>query len=341
MRARLLYPLVIGLVLLAIYGAGLPQPPEQHPLTELPEGFPPVKWPKGNEFTPERWALGKRLFFDPVMSRDSSISCASCHHPGRAFSDSVAFSPGVENAPGVRNAPTLTNVAYHPHFLREGSVPTLEMQVLVPIQEHNEFDFNILLIAKRLQRDSAYCQLSRNAYQRKPDHYVITRALGVFERTLISGNSPYDVWKRTGNAAAMSADAHAGRELFFSKRTGCANCHSGFNFTNYQFENTGLYLHYPDSGRMRFTHNEADRARFKVPTLRNVALTAPFMHDGSLPTLQAVVQHFNSGGLPHKNKSELLDSLHLSEMEQAQLVAFLEALTDTSFANRSAFRPTQ
>ena len=112
-------------------------------LTSVPQGFPEVQHPEDNAFTLDRWNLGRKLFFDPVMSRDSSISCASCHHPGVAFSDTVAFSPGVANAPGTRNAPTLTNVAYHPYLTRDGGVPTLEMQVLVPIQEHNEFDFNM------------------------------------------------------------------------------------------------------------------------------------------------------------------------------------------------------
>ena len=308
-------------------------------LTSVPQGFPEVQHPEDNAFTLDRWNLGRKLFFDPVMSRDSSISCASCHHPGVAFSDTVAFSPGVANAPGTRNAPTLTNVAYHPYLTRDGGVPTLEMQVLVPIQEHNEFDFNIIPIADRLAKDSTYSRMSRAAYGNKPGYFVITRALACYERTLISGNSPYDRYEQHGERKALSKDAQAGMQLFFSDRLNCTTCHSGFNFTNYAFENNGLHLAYPDSGRMRVTKAEADRARFKVPTLRNVALTAPYMHDGSLETLEEVVEHYNSGGLPHKHKSPAIKPLGLTKKEKIQLVAFLRSLTDPSFAANPHFLP--
>ncbi len=132
------------------------------------------------------------IFYDNVLSIDSSINCGTCHKSSLAFSDDVSFSDGVKKRPGTRNSPTLANVAYHPYLTREGGVPTLEMQVLVPIQEHNEFDFNIVDAGERLMQDSTYVAMSQLAYNRKPDNYVITRALANFERTLISGNSPYD-----------------------------------------------------------------------------------------------------------------------------------------------------
>ncbi|HHS95915.1 MAG TPA: hypothetical protein ENJ45_04930, partial [Phaeodactylibacter sp.] len=141
-------------------------------LMEVPAGFPDVVHPEENTFSELRWALGKKLFFDPILSLDSTISCASCHKPALAFSDDVPLSPGVENRQGIRNAPSLANVAYHPYYTREGGVPTLEMQVLVPIQEHNEFGFNIVLIAERLAHDSTYVQMAQAAYGRPPDAFV-------------------------------------------------------------------------------------------------------------------------------------------------------------------------
>lgn len=300
-------------------------------LVDAPPGFPPIPFPEDNAFTPARWLLGKKLFYDPVLSKDSSLSCASCHHPELGFSDDVALSPGVAGRPGVRNASPLINVAYQPYYLREGSLPTLEMQVLVPIQEENEFAHNILLIADDLNTHPEYVALSQEAYGRDPDHYVITRALGTFQRTLVSGNSPYDQWKFQGQSDALSAAQHRGRELFFSEALGCGQCHSGIHFTNYAFENNGLYDSYPDPGRMRFSGLPEDSARFKVPTLRNIAVTAPYMHDGSLASLEAVVEHYNGGGASHANKSSLVRPLQLSENEKQDLVAFLESLTDPDF----------
>ncbi|MBK8965210.1 MAG: cytochrome-c peroxidase [Lewinellaceae bacterium] len=308
------------------------------PLLAVPTGFPFPEFPAGNELTPARWALGKKLFYDPVLSRDSTLSCASCHHLAKAFSDTVAFSPGVGGLPGTRNAPTLANIGYHPYFTREGGVPTLEMQILVPIQEHNEFDFNILLIAERLKRDTAYVRMSREAYDREPDAFVITRSIACFERTFVSGQSRYDQYFFQGKTSALTAAEKRGMDLFFSEKTNCSQCHSGFNFTNYAFENNGLYADYPDPGRFRLTELEGDRARFKVATLRNVAFTAPYMHDGSLQTLEAVVEHYNSGGQPHPNKSSLVRPLGLSAGEKADLVAFLRSLTDEAFVNNPKFR---
>ena len=311
-------------------------PPD--PLLVVPPGFPAPVFPAGNELTPARWALGKRLFYDPVSSRDSSLSCASCHHAAKAFSDTVSFSPGVGGLPGTRNAPTLTNIGYNPYFTRDGGVPTLEMQIFVPIQEHNEFDFNILLIAERMQHDTAYLRMSHEAYDREPDPFVITRSIACFERTFVSGQSLYDQYAFQGKNDALTSMQKRGMDLFFSNKTDCSQCHSGFNFTNYAFENNGLYLDYPDPGRFRLTELESDRARFKVPTLRNIALTAPYMHDGSLWTLEAVVEHYNSGGQPHPNKSKLVRPLGLSAQDKADLVAFLRSLTDETFVNNSKFR---
>ncbi|MGH1434884.1 MAG: cytochrome-c peroxidase [Lewinella sp.] len=305
-------------------------------LMEIPDGFPDIPSTEENEFTEQRWKLGKHLFFDPIMSVDSSISCASCHQPELAFSDDIDFSLGVDQRLGTRNSPSLANVAYHPYLTREGGVPTLEMQVLVPIQEHNEFDFNIVLLAERLQADSMYVQMALNAYDRQPDPFVITRALACFERSLLSGNSLYDQHNR--GEVSLSPPALRGKELFFSERIQCSNCHGGFNFTNYDFANNGLYTNYSDEGRFRLTGEDQDRAVFKVPSLRNIELSAPYMHDGSLSTLEAVIAHYNSGGKEHTNKSPFLQPLLLNSQEKEDLVAFLKSLTDYSFIENPIFK---
>jgi cytochrome c peroxidase len=307
-------------------------------LMEVPLGFPEMMAPDDNTFTTARWTLGKKLFFDPVMSGDQTISCASCHKPEFAFSDQFALSPGVEGRPGTRNAPSLVNTGYHPYLLREGGVPTLEMQVLVPIQEHNEFDFNIVLLAERLNQDAEYLTMSMDAYGLAPDPFVITRAIACFERSLISGYSAFDQYKSYQQADALSADEIRGMELFFSSRTNCVSCHGGFNFTDYSFQNNGLYTEYTDPGRFRLTGMEEDKALFKVPSLRNIAITAPYMHDGSLASLEEVVRHYVSGGKDHPHKSELIKPLDLTLEEQRDLAAFLRSLTDESFIQNPLFR---
>jgi cytochrome c peroxidase len=304
----------------------------------VPKGFPEILHPVGNEFSEARWALGKKLFFDPVMSSDGSISCASCHAPEQAFSDNVALSFGVADAIGTQNAPSLTNVAYHPYFTRAGGVPTLEMQILVPIQEHNEFNSNIIEIAERMAIDSNYVRMSQSAYERAPDAFVITRALACFERSLISGNSPYDRYTYHDEKAALSELELQGMELFNSDRAACSSCHGGFNFTDYTFQNNGLYEQYADSGRHRFTGLESDRALFKVPSLRNNGFTAPYMHDGSIATLEEVVEHYSDGMLVHKNRSAQLKAFHFSKKEKEQLIAFLRTLNDSSFVQDKRFQ---
>lgn len=305
---------------------------------ELPKGFPAISFPEDNAYSKARWELGKKLFYDNVLSIDRSINCGSCHKASLAFSDDVALSDGVKNRPGTRNAPTLANVAYHPYYTREGGVPTLEMQVLVPIQEHNEFAFNIVNAGERLAMDSQYIEMSKLAYNRTPDYYVITRALANFERTLVSGNSPFDKYSYQGQNEAINETEKAGMALFYSSKTNCSSCHSGFNFSNYAFENNGLYETYKDNGRMRLTNNLDDQALFKVSTLRNIALTAPYMHDGSMKTLNEVIDHYDKGGKQHKNKSKLLKPINLSDQEKGQLIAFLECLTDQQFITEEKFK---
>lgn len=304
----------------------------------VPVGFPLPDIPADNALTKSRIALGKRLFYDPILSSDSTRSCASCHAAHLAFSDSTAVSFGIENRPGIRNSPTLANVAYQKKLLREGGVPTLEMQILVPIQEHNEFDFNILLVAERLNRMPEYVAMAEKAYGRMPDPFVITRSIAAFERTLLSGDSPYDQYTFQGKGNALSAAEKRGLHLFQSERLNCSACHEGFLFTNQDFTNNGLYEVYPDSGRIRLTGLENDRAVFKVPSLRNIALTAPYMHDGSLTGLEAVIDHYQTGGKAHPNKSPLLKAFTLTLQERADLIAFLRSLSDQKFISNPEFR---
>ena len=302
-------------------------------LNQLPQGFPLMEIPESNEFSFERWKLGKKLFNDRILSIDQSISCGSCHHPYLAFSDSVALSPGAFKRAGTRNAPSLANIGYHPYFLREGGVPTLEMQVLVPIQEHNEFNHNIVEIAKLLQKDSTYVAMSLAAYNRQPDPFVITRALANYERTFISGNSRYDQYAFQGKKKALTPIEKNGMKLFFSDRLQCGSCHGGFNFTNYAIENNGALADYTDPGRFRFSKDSADMAKFKVPSLRNVALTAPYMHNGEIASLEEVIERYNQGGVNHIYKNERIQPLHLTEIEKNELIQFLYTLTDDTFVN--------
>lgn len=314
-------------------------PPETDEyVLRVPAGFSLPDIPADNVLTKSRVALGRRLFYDPALSADSTRSCGSCHAPHLAFSDSTAVSLGIDNRAGTRNAPTLANVAYQKKLLREGGVPTLEMQILVPIQEHNEFDFNILLVADRLQKMPEYVAMAEKAYGRTPDAFVITRSIAAFERTLLSGDSPYDQYAFQGKFNALSPSEKRGLVLFQSEPLNCSKCHDGFLFTNQDFTNNGLYEIYPDSGRIRLTGLGSDRAVFKIPTLRNVALTAPYMHDGSLPTLEAVIDHYQTGGKQHPNKSLLLKPFNLTAHERADLLAFLHSLTDQKFIANPEFR---
>ena len=314
------------------------RPPYSPALMEIPKGFPEMDIPADNQFSIARWALGKKLFYDPIMSVDSSISCAHCHQTDLAFSDGLAVSKGVEDRLGTRNAPSLANVAYHPYFTREGGVPTLEGQILVPIQEHNEFDFNIVLLTERLASDSTYVKMAKAAYDRLPDPFVITRSIACFERSLLSGYSRYDQYVQYGYTEVLSEQELTGMDLFFSERTNCSSCHIGFNFTDYSFKNNGLYGVYEDIGRFRLTNKAEDLAVFKVPSLRNIALTAPYMHDGSMLNLATVIEHYNTGGADHPNKSSLIKPLNLTESEKIDLIAFLESLSDETFVNNSLFK---
>ena len=298
------------------------------PWRQAPEHWPEMPQPEDNELNIARWELGKRMFFDTQFSSDGSVSCASCHLPSLAFGSSAATSTGAANAPGTRNVPALSNVGYLPYFLREGGVPTLEMQVLVPIQEENEFHNNIVVIADSLANDESYVDASMNAYGEGPSPYVVTRALAAFQRGIVDGNSPYDQWV-SGDSEAMTDSEISGLEVF--SEIGCDRCHSGFLFTDNRIANNGLYETYDDPGLARLTGRTEDIGKFKVPSLRNVGMTAPYMFDGSLATLDDVLAHYESGGSSHPNKAPEIEPITLTDAQKDDLKAFLNALTDNSF----------
>lgn len=331
------YPVFV-LICFCIVACGKDQiiPKATFTLMEVPPGYPVAEAPADNEFTLERWTLGKKLFYDNIMSADGNTSCASCHKQGFAFSDDVPLSTGVFDRQNQLNTPTLTNIAYNPYYTLAGGVSTLEKHVLVPVQEHNEFDFNMLDVVTRMNEDITYVNLSRHAYDRIPDPFVITRALACFERSLISYGSNFDRFN-SGHEEAVSTSARRGLELFNSTKTGCSNCHSGINFTDYSFRNNGIYEDYIEEGRMRLTGLESDKGLFKVPTLRNIKLTAPYMHDGSMNDLEAVIRHYESGGKNFINKNKEIVPFSLNGQERVDLISFLESLTDYQFIQNPIF----
>ena len=295
---------------------------------QVPKGFPYPNIPSDNQPTQNRIDLGKKIFFDPILSRDTSISCSSCHHTDKKFTDGLQFSVGIDGNHTTRNAMTILNTAYQLSMFWDGGVPTLEQQVLAPISNPLEMDFDINMVVARLNNHPDYPTLFQKAYNQPPSVYTLTRAIACYERTLFTGKSRYDDFLYDNNTQALNASETNGKNIFFAEKGECFHCHGEYNFTDYSFKNNGLYLFYPDSGRAHITLLQSDVGKFKVPSLRNVELTAPYMHDGSKATLEDVVEHYNSGGQPHPNKSGLIQPLNLTAQEKQDLVNFLKALTD-------------
>jgi cytochrome c peroxidase len=294
---------------------------------EVPPGFPPVPDNAAYPMTQASVQLGRALFFDTRLSRDGTVACASCHFPDRAFSDTVVLSVGIEGRLGMRNAPPLFNLAWHPAFFRDGGIPSLEQLAIAPIHDPNEMDFNIHEAAQRLANEDPYARLSQLAYGEPLTAFLLVRALASYQRTLLSGWSRYDRF-RQGDVDALTGQEQRGLELFNSAELKCGSCHGGFDFTDHQYHNIGLYEHSSDPGRERISLDPQDRGRFKTPSLRNVALTAPYMHDGTLRTLEEVVDHFANGGEAASNKSPLITGFIMSEQDKQDLIAFLNSLND-------------
>jgi len=284
--------------------------------------------------------LGEKLFFDPILSKDRTISCASCHKPEFAFADTAQFSKGIGGALTSRNTPTSTNLSGRPHFFWDGRAASLEEQALGPITSPTEMGLSIDEAAKRLADDKTYAAAFEKIFHAVPAKENILKAIAAFERTLETANSPYDRFIN-GEEDALSASAKRGRLLFIGKGN-CNNCHSGEDFTADRFKNIGLYDNHllKDSGRYNATKDTALIGFFKIPSLRNVGVTAPYMHNGMFKTLKEVVEYYNNpdsiihnGGGGRRDLS-LNQALHLNEDEINDIVAFLEALTDDRFAKK-------
>ncbi|MBL6619175.1 MAG: cytochrome-c peroxidase [Flavobacteriales bacterium] len=333
----------IAWVFAVIAAAGCrPDPPEKNPppfatadFLQVPEGWDGPDFPEDNGFNDVRWVLGKDLFFDERLSIDGAVSCATCHLPSRAFSAPEAITPGAFGALGERNAATLTNAAYQPHFMSEGGVPTLEMQVLVPLQEPSEMAHNIVTVCEELAED--YAVQADAAYGRALDPFVMTRALATFQRTLISGNALWDRWQR--NEVLASESEQRGADLFGAGGLGCDRCHQPPLFTTHGFANNGLDAVSIDPGRWRLTGEPSDSGAFKIPTLRNIGFTSPYMHDGRFGTLDEVLDHYASGGAGHAHQDSLLTAVELSTQDRSDLLAFLAALNDTAFVDDLRWTP--
>lgn len=304
---------------------------------DLPAHFEELPVPEKNPMNDAKIELGARLFYDPILSKDSSISCSSCHFPHLSFSDGRAKSLGINDSISMRNSPVLVNLAYASSYMMDGGIPSLELQVAAPILHDGEMGFDLFAIADMLQQNELYQQLSEEAFSRPIDAGAIAYSLAAFERSLLSYESAYDQYL-LGDENALGALAIRGKELFFSDSLNCAACHSGVNFSDYDFYNIALYSEYSDQGRWRITEKVEDEGKFKTPTLRNIALSAPYMHDGSIEDLMGVIDFKMSGGNDHPNKSDKLKSFYLNDEDKLALLAFLESLDDATFVEREINR---
>jgi len=309
--------------------------------------FPAPALPNDNLPTIAGVKLGRMLFYEKRMSKDNSMTCGSCHKQQDGFSDSRKFSIGVKGLEGHRQAMPLMNLAWHEYgFFWDGRSPTLRDQALRPIQDTLEMDEKLENVVAKLEEDQKYKDQFIRAFG---DDVITPQRIGMaieqFEFTLISNRSKYDDY--LAGKVQLTESEERGRNLFFSdfnpttgaKGAECVHCHTGFNFSIHTYLNNGLDSkgRFTDLGRYEVTHNEEQRARFKLPSLRNVALTAPYMHDGRFQTLEEVVEHYNTGVLYSGTLDEsmdhnlLLGGLQLTEEDKADLIAFLKTLTDLAF----------
>lgn len=344
---------------------------------DLPPGFPEPPVPVDNPMSPAKVELGRRLFYDGRLSVDGTYACASCHQQERAFTDGRALARGVTGELHPRSTPTLANVAYQATLQWADPDRTrLEDQVAGPLLNHRPVELGMGgredELLRRLRDDPLYRRLFAEAFSsgQGPPRIsleTLAQALAAFERTLVSAGSAWDRWIFGGDPEAMSAAARRGLELFDSPRLGCSGCHVGFNFSAPVHRlgaptalptmfNVGLYDvdgrgAYPavDTGLHRKTGRSEDMGRFRVPTLRNVELTAPYMHDGSLPTLEAVIDHYAAGGRVIRSgleagdgraspwKDPRIDGFSITAEERGDLIAFLKSLTDPGFVRDPRF----
>jgi cytochrome c peroxidase len=280
--------------------------------------------------------LGRLLFFDPILSKDKTISCASCHKPAFAFADTAAVSTGVDGKRGVRNTPSAMNLRLQRSFFWDGRAKTLEQQALAPIENPVEMDLPVAEAVRRLQKSKTYSRYFQAIFKSEPTSSNLAEAIAAFERTQETSESPFDQWKFSGDSTAVSDAVKRGFALFNGKGK-CNRCHFGADFTANEFRNIGLFngKELKDSGRAVISGREEDVGKFKTAGLRNVAITSPYMHNGKFTTLEEVIEFYNdpTNIIPGNiNRDTILAKpLGLTCTEQAELVAFLQALTDKRF----------
>lgn len=304
---------------------------------EAPLGLPPVPIPADNPPTRETIALGKKLFFSPLLSADGAISCATCHDPAKAFTDGKSVSVGIGGKTGKRNAPTVLNAAYNKLQFWDGRALSLEEQATGPMFSPEEMGHSLKGVEAKLAADAEIRALFEAAFGPGPVTLDgVTKAIASYERTLLSGNSPFDRFYFGGDKTALSEAAQRGLDVFRDpKRGNCATCHvigeTYALFTDHKFHNLGAGLDpdgaIPDPGRIAQTLRDGDQGAFRTPGLRNVALTAPYMHDGSLKTLKEVVDFYIGGGSSNPFLDPEIRPLRLTRQERDDLIAFLESLT--------------
>ena len=307
---------------------------------KAPLGLPPIPIPPDNPPTEETIALGRRLYYDPGLSADGTVSCATCHAPDLSFRDGKALSNGVAGQLGSRRAPTVVNAAYNTLQFWDGRASSLEKQAEGPLTNPVEMGNTLEGVVNYVRSDPKYRALFARAWGTKEITIdLVTRSIASFERTVVIGNSPFDRFYYRGDKKALSPAGQRGLKLFLNQKKGnCSVCHVIGRryalFTDNKFHNIGVgadtWGTFEDVGRYVQTKSASDMGAFKTPTLRNIAKTAPYMHDGSLATLKDVVDHYVGGGTsnPHLDK-EIHALAFLTFNERADLKAFLESLTGT------------
>jgi cytochrome c peroxidase len=321
-RLSILAPLLLGAVLAVPVGAG-DRPAESAALL----GLPPVPVPADNPQTEAKIKLGAQLYFEPRLSADNTISCATCHDPEEAWANHDATDTGFQGRKGTRNSGTVLDSGYMKYQFWDGRAESLEEQALGPIHNPVEMADTLEHVVQELNAIEEYRAQFRAVFGTDATTDGIAKAIAAFERTVVSGPSPYDRYL-AGDKAALSDTAKRGLEIFKGKGR-CTWCHMGYVLSDQSFHNLGVGMDKPgpDLGREEVTHDPADRGKFKTPMLRNVALTYPYLHDGSAKTLADVVAIYDRGGVPNPNLDPNMQPLKLTDREKADLVAFLEALT--------------
>lgn len=299
---------------------------------ELPLGLPEYYVAKSNPMTHEKVELGRKLFFDNQLSVDHTMSCATCHDPKKGWSNGLAVAEGVNGNAGKRNVPSILNSAYYRSLFWDGRAGTLEGQALGPIFNKDEMAMpSQSELIDRLTADADYPSLFAAAFADGITMTNVARAIASYERTIVAGNSPYDRFI-AGDESALSEAAQRGLKLFLDKqKSKCTVCHEPPTFTALFYHNLGVGMEqeHPDLGRFEVTKLDSNKGKFKVPTVRDVKLTAPYMHDGSIATLEEVVELYDKGGIPNRYLSkEMRGKLNLTKQEKADLVTFMvEGLT--------------